>query len=151
MDYLKSMGKYLQEYTYLNEGAVNQLCSIIQPYNIVINIPSYLNDAAKRIKIRHKKLRVTKYQKILEGKFKEFSKTVVVNFERRNLQESVRAVRGQTVRAKTDATVQAIDVLFVLLGLFVNYACVIEFLCEKDLKPTRKKMGGSNKLKNSEA
>lgn len=49
----------------------------------------------------------------------------------------MRAVGGQTVRAEADATVQAIDVLFILLGLFMNYACVVELLCEKHFKPPR--------------
>jgi hypothetical protein len=54
---------------------------------------------------------------------------------KRNLQESVRAVRGQAVRAETDATVQAIDVLLIFLGIFMNYASVEELLSEKSLKP----------------
>jgi hypothetical protein len=45
----------------------------------------------------------------------------------------MRAVRGQAVRAKTDATVQAINILFILLSLFMNYASVVELLCEKNL------------------
>jgi hypothetical protein len=49
----------------------------------------------------------------------------------------VRAVRGQAVRAETDATVQAIDVLLIFLGIFMNYASVEELLSEKSLKPPR--------------
>lgn len=58
----------------------------------------------------------------------------------------MRAVRGQTVRAETDATIQAIDVLLVLLCLLVNYASVVELLGEEDLKPTRRMRGGRNEL-----
>ena len=41
------------------------------------------------------------------------------------------------MRAETDATVHAIHVLLVLLGLFVNYASVVELLCEEHLEPPR--------------
>jgi len=47
----------------------------------------------------------------------------------------MRVVRGQAMRAKTDATVQAINVLFILLSLFMNYASVVELLSEEHLKP----------------
>jgi len=58
----------------------------------------------------------------------------------------MRAVRGQTVRAETDATIQAIDVLLVLLCLLVNYASVVELLGEEDLKPSGSMRGGRNEL-----
>jgi len=58
----------------------------------------------------------------------------------------MRAVRGQTVRAETDATIQAIDVLLVLLRLLVNYASVVELLRKEDLKPTRSMRRGRNEL-----
>lgn len=38
---------FSQNFTYLNKGTVYQLSSIIQPYNIVIHIPSYLKDNTK--------------------------------------------------------------------------------------------------------
>lgn len=46
-------------------------------------------------------------------------------------------MRGQAVRAETEATVQAVDVFLVLSRLFMNYAGVVEFLCEKHFKPAR--------------
>lgn len=55
-------------------------------------------------------------------------------------------MRGQTVRAETDATIQAIDVLLVLLCLLVNYASVVELLGEEDLKPSGSMRGGRNEL-----
>lgn len=55
---------------------------------------------------------------------------------RQNLQEPVRAVRGQTVRTETGATIQTVNVLFILLGLFMIYAGVVEFLGEENLKPS---------------
>lgn len=45
-------------------------------------------------------------------------------------------MRGQTVRAEADATIQTVNVLLILLCLFMNYAGVVELLSEEDLKPT---------------
>lgn len=54
-----------------------------------------------------------------------------------NLQESVRLVRGEAVRAETDATVQAVNVLLILPLLLMNYAGVEELLSEQNGKPGR--------------
>lgn len=62
----------------------------------------------------------------------------------------MRAVRGQAVRANTGATVQAKDVLFILLCILVNYTSVEELLPEKSLKPSRKKIW-RNHLKNQKS
>lgn len=41
------------------------------------------------------------------------------------------------MRAKAGTTIQTVHVLLILLGFFMNYTSVIEFLRQKDLKPAR--------------
>lgn len=55
-----------------------------------------------------------------------------------DLQKAVRTVRGQAMRANTLTTVQTENILFILLSIFMNYAGIEEFLCQKCNKPLRK-------------
>lgn len=98
----------------------------------MVNVSPYLN-SKRTTSIKHQnftELKVYGVKKLNSGKF------IVVNFDG-NLQESVRLVRGEAVRAETDATVQAVNVLLVLPLLLVNYASVEELLSEQNGKPGR--------------
>jgi hypothetical protein len=96
----------------------------------MVNIPPYLNSKRTRSIKHHNFAELNVYIQS-----KEF-KTWVVNFDG-NLQESVRLVRGEAVRAETDATVQAVNVLLILPLLLMNYASVEELLSEQNGKPGR--------------
>lgn len=64
-----------------------------------------------------------------------FSLSGVLTERERDLQEAVRGVVSEAVRANALTTIKAKNILFIFLLILVNHAGVEEFLIQKSIKP----------------